>query len=77
MWNLKEVPGPHQSEVLGLVLPGLHSHMGWILPRIGIKMESIRMQGFRGTVKKRYGFLPGGVEPPLAAHRARFWFGGH
>ena len=57
-WNMKEVRGPHQSEVLGLVLAGLHSHMGWILPRIGIEMESIRVQGVRGTVKKRYGFLP-------------------
>jgi len=56
--NLKEVPGPHQSVVLELVLPCLHSHLGWILPRIGIKMDSIRVQGFRGTVKKRYGFLP-------------------
>ena len=44
---------PHQSEVLGFVLLGLHSHMGWVLPRIGIKMESIRVQGFRRTVKKR------------------------
>ena len=58
LWNLNEVSGPHESEVLGLVLPGLDSHMGRILPRIGIKIESIRVQGFRGTVKKRYGFLP-------------------
>ena len=43
LWNLKEVRGPHQSEVLGLVLPGLRSHMGWIIPRIEIKMESIRV----------------------------------
>jgi len=58
LWNLKEVRGPHQSEVLGLVLLGLGSHMGWILQRIGIKIERIRVEGFRGTVKKRYGFLP-------------------
>jgi len=57
LWTLQVVHGPYQSEVLGLVLPGLRSHRGWILPRIGIKMESIRMQGFRGTIKKRYGFL--------------------
>jgi len=50
---------------LGLVLPGLHSHMGWILPRIGIKMESIDVQGFRGTVKKRYGFLPQRCRAPV------------
>ena len=57
LWNLKEVGGPHQSEVLGLVLPGLHSHMGRILPRIGIKIESIRVRGFRGTIKKEVRLL--------------------
>jgi len=78
LWNLKEEHGPHQSEVLGLVLLGLRSHMGWILPRIGIKMETIRVQGFRGTAQKRYSFIPpGGVQPLLAAHRRRFWLGRH
>jgi len=43
---------------LGLGVTSLRSHMGGILLRIGIKMESICVQGFRGTVKKRYGFLP-------------------
>jgi len=48
----------HQSEVLGLVLPGLRSNIGWILLRIGINMECICVQGIRRTVKKRYGCLP-------------------
>ena len=65
LWNLKEVRRPHQSEVLGLVLPGLRSHSGWILRRIGIKMESLRVQGFGGTVKKRYGFLPQRCRGPV------------
>jgi len=65
LWNLKEVRGAHQSEVLGLVLPGLRSHMCWILPRIGIKTESIRMQGFRETLKRRYGFLPQRCRAPV------------
>ena len=65
LWNLKEVSGPHHSEVLGLLLPGLRYHMGWILPRIEIRMESIRMLGFRGTVKKRYGFLPQRFRTPV------------
>jgi len=56
---------PHQSEVMGFVLPGLHSHMGWILQRIGKKMESICVQGFRGTVKKRYGLLPRRCRAPV------------
>ena len=65
LWNLKEVCRPHQSEALGLVLLGLRSYMGWILPRIGIKMESVRVQGFRETVKKRYGFLPQRCRAPV------------
>jgi len=58
LWNVQEVCGPHEAEVLGLVLPSLHSYLGWFLQKIGIKMESIRVQGFCGTIKKRYGFLP-------------------
>jgi len=34
------------------------SNLGWILPIIGLKMESTRVPGFRGTVKKRCGLLP-------------------
>ena len=67
LWNLIEVGGPHQSEVMGLALLGLHSHMGWIVPRIGIKLESSRVQGFRGTVKKRYGFLPRMCRAPVGS----------
>jgi len=52
---------------LGLVAPGLPSHMGWILPGIGIKMESIRVQGFRGTIKKRYSFLPRRSRAPVGS----------
>jgi len=51
--------------------------MGWILPTIGTKMESIRVEGFRGTVKRGTASCPGGVEPSLAAHLGRFWLGRH
>jgi len=65
LWNLKEVRGPQQSEVLRLVLLGLDYPMGCILPRIGIKMESIHVQGVRGTVKKRYSFFPQRCRAPI------------
>jgi len=65
VWALKEVHGPHQSEVLGLVLPGLPSHMVWIPPRIGIKKASLHVHGLRGTAKKRYGFLPRRCRAPI------------
>jgi len=39
--------------------------MGWILPRIGIKMKSIGLQGFRGTVKQEVQLLAPEVESPI------------
>jgi len=50
---------------LGIGVTGPSLPYGWILPRIGIKMESLRVQGFHGTMKKRYGFLPRRCRAPV------------
>jgi len=65
LWNLKEVGRPNHSEALELVLPALRSHMGWILPRIRIKMERIGVQGVPGTVKERDSFLSRSCSAPV------------